>query len=378
VRILFLNHNPAFRGTFFRAHQLARELSRRGHALTLVTTSRAARLQARWRDIDGVRVLEAPDLLFGPGRTGWDPWNALRRMASLRAEAFDLIHGFDCRPVVIGPALAVRQRTGARLVLDWADWWGRGGQIQERSGAFVRALVGPVETWFEESFRTRADASTVISRALSGRLQGLGVAPDRILCFPNGSDIERIQPQDRDAARRALGVGREVPLLVHIGVLTRGDGQLLLDAFRRARRELPAARLVLVNPGLAVAEEAVSRTGFVTFETLKQWLAAADLGVVGLRDTVGNRGRWPGRVNDFLAAGRPVLVTRVGDAPGYVEGAAAGWVLAPEVEVLGSTMAALLRDRARLGERGDHARRLAEGALGWARLADQVEHRYAE
>ncbi|HSH46380.1 MAG TPA: glycosyltransferase, partial [Longimicrobiales bacterium] len=154
MRLLFLNHNVAFQGTFFRAHQLARELTGRGHEVTLVTTSRRARLRGRWREVHGVSVYEAPDLLFGPGRTGWDAWNAVRRVLALRRRRFDVVHAFDGRPVVIGPALEVRRRTGARLVMDWADWWGRGGRIEERSGAVVRTLVGPVETWFEEAFRT--------------------------------------------------------------------------------------------------------------------------------------------------------------------------------------------------------------------------------
>jgi glycosyltransferase involved in cell wall biosynthesis len=377
VRILFLNHNTAFRGTFFRAHQLARELTGRGHEVTLVTTSRRARVRARWRAIDGVRVLEAPDLLFGPGRSGWDVWNVLRRVASLRAESFDVIHGFDCRPVVIGPALALRRRSGARLVLDWADWWGRGGQIQERSGVVVRTLFGPVETWFEESFRTRADASTVISSALEARVRGLGVAGERILRVPNGSDTERIRPVGRAAARAALGVPRETPLVVHIGVLTRGDADLLLGAFRRTLEEVPDARLVLVNPRVATnGGPGVTRTGVVEFDTLKQWLGAADLGVVALRDTVGNRGRWPGRLNDFLAAGRPALVTRVGDAPGYVESAGAGWSVAAEPEALGAELAVRLRGREELEEQGRAARRLAETELGWGRIADAVQQHY--
>ncbi|MGH7447633.1 MAG: hypothetical protein ACRELT_08735, partial [Longimicrobiales bacterium] len=61
-------------------------------------------------------------------------WNTMWRTCMLAREQFDLIHAFDSRPVVILPALAVRGTAGAPLVLDWADWWGRGGVIGERSG----------------------------------------------------------------------------------------------------------------------------------------------------------------------------------------------------------------------------------------------------
>lgn len=388
MRLLFLNHNVAFRGTFFRAHQLARELTGRGHEVVLVTTSRRARLEGRWREIDGVPVFEAPDLLFGPGRSGWDAWNAARRLLALRGQSFDLVHAFDARPVVIGPALEIRRRTGAPLVLDWADWWGRGGRIEERSGALVRAVFGPVETWFEEAFRTRADASTVISRALEERLEGLGVGRDRILRVPNGSDLHGIRPGSRAEARRRLGVegdGRggdgngSGPLVVHLGVLTRGDAALLLGAFEQARATLPGLRMVLVNPQLPIPQtDGVRQTGFVEFQKLRDWLAAADLGMVALRDTVGNRGRWPGRVNDYLAAGRPVLMTRVGDAPEYLEAAGAGRAVSPEPGALGRALVEMLRDPEGLEGAGAAARRLAETELAWPRIADRVEQLYRQ
>ncbi|MGH7574978.1 MAG: glycosyltransferase, partial [Longimicrobiales bacterium] len=186
MRILFLNHNIAGVGTYQRAWNFGRELAGRGHEVTLVTTSRRARVRAQWSTRDGVTVLEAPDLWNGPARSGWDPWNTWRRVARLAGRSFDVVHAFDSRPVVIFPALAVRRATGAALFMDWADWWGRGGTIQERSGWLVRTAFGPIETWFEEAFRGQAVASTVISEALRRRCIGLGVDAARVLRVPDG------------------------------------------------------------------------------------------------------------------------------------------------------------------------------------------------
>ena len=104
--------------------------------------------------VQGVEVVEAPDLLTGRARTGWDPWNTWRRALGLRTRSFDLVHAFDSRPVVIYPALLLQRWTGAALFMDWADWWGRGGWIHDRSGWFVRTFFGPFETWQEEAFRS--------------------------------------------------------------------------------------------------------------------------------------------------------------------------------------------------------------------------------
>lgn len=373
---MFLNHNVAFRGTFFRAHQLGRAMTERGHEVTLVTTSRSARLRGRWREIDGVRVFEAADLFTGAARSGWDPRNVVGRMLALRGERFDLVHAFDSRPVVIGPALAARRRHGTPLVLDWADWWGRGGRIEERSGTLTRVLVGPVETWFEEAFRHRADASTVVCSALEKRLQELGVDATTITRAPNGSDVQGIRVRSRAAARRALGLPSTTPILLHVGVLTAGDADLLLDAFARARSRVPDMRLVLVGATRTVIAPGVQALGFVGFEVLQQWLGAADLCVIPLRDTVGNRGRWPGKVNDHLAAGRATLMTRVGDAPCYLERWGAGWVVDADGVALGDGMLARLSDRPGLEEAGGRARELAETELSWSRIGDRIEQAY--
>ena len=376
MRLLFLNHNVAFRGTFFRAQQLGREMVRRGHQVTLVTTSRRARWRGEWREIDGVRVFEAPDVLVGPGRSGWDPRNALTRIRALRERSFDLVHGFDSRPVVIGPALTIRRRLAIPLVLDWADWWGRGGRIEERSGRLVRSLVEPVETWFEEGFRGRADASTVICTALERRLRDLGVNVTSITRAPNGSDLDGIPVMSRVAARRALDVPAGIRVVLHVGVLTRQDEELLLEAFARARARRGDIRLVLVGSRRRVRAAGVVAPGFVGFEALRLWLGAADLCVIPLRDTVGNRGRWPGKMNDYLAAGRPTLMTKVGDAPSYLERGGAGWAVEPNAEAFGEALLARLEDPSALEEAGTRARELAEGELSWSRIGDRIERAY--
>src|SRR5690606_36956889 len=133
------------------------------------------------------------------------------------------------------------------LFMDWADWWGRGGRILERSGWPVRTFFGPIETWFEEAFRHRATATTVISRALRDRSIALGLDPGRILEIPNGCDPEGVRPLDRAVARAALGLPPDSPLLVHLGTLSPLEMRFLSDAMTSLQTRAPDARLVLVG-----------------------------------------------------------------------------------------------------------------------------------
>jgi glycosyltransferase involved in cell wall biosynthesis len=383
VRLLFLNHNVAWSGTFFRAFHLARQLVGRGHAVTLVTTHRSARWSVREELRDGVRLLQMPDLWWGPARTGWDPWNALRRVLALRSEPFDVIHAFDSRPAVIVPALAVQSRGGGALFTDWADWWGRGGTIQERSGWPVRTFFGPVETWFEEAFRRRAVGTTVISEALAHRAIALGIEPGRVRVVPQGCDAERLVPRDRAAARAELGMGSDAMLLVHLGAMFRRDAALLFEAVRIARSDGLPVRLALVGnakvrvPG-DLGREACQVTGFVSFREMQSWLGAADACVVPLCDSIANRGRWPSKINDYLCAGRAVVATLVGDAARCVQDEGAGWVCGATAPALAEAMGQVFADPVRRQAAGARARSVAEGRLAWSTLAAEVEPFYRQ
>jgi glycosyltransferase involved in cell wall biosynthesis len=357
-------------------------MASRGHEVTLVTTHPRLRLGHEVLSDGAYTEIRTPDLFAGPARTGWDPTNALRRILRLRTARVDLVHAFDSRPVVIAPALDVVRRTGATLFMDWADWWGRGGRIMERSGWWVRTFFGPVETWFEERFRTHAQGTTTTSRALAARAAHLGVDAERIWTLPNGCDARTAAPAERVEARRALGLRLEDPLVVHAGVLTSGDMAQLTGAVRLAAAHLPRLRLVLIGnhtapvPADARRSGWVEAAGFVPRETLLRWLAAADLCVIPLTDTPNNRGRWPGRLNDYLAAGRPVVMPRVGDSAELVGAHGAGWICDPHPESLARFMLAALRDPDARVEAGKRARALAAGPLSWPVLAERLEVAY--
>lgn len=332
---------------------------------------------------DGLKLVYAPDLFTGGARQGFDPYNVVRRLRYLAGQRWDLVHAFDARPVVSIPARRITREGRALLVMDWADWWGRGGTIAERSGWLVRTLFGPVETWFEEASRTTAQGTTVISEALAARARALGVPPATILRLPHGCDVSGFPVQERALARSRLGLPQGEAIVVHLGSVFAKDADLLLAAWRQLRERSPAARLVFVGrsrvripPDLADGG-AVFRTGSISYETLQTWLGAADACVIPLADSIANRGRWPSKINDYFTAGRAVVMTDVSDAAGFVRESRAGWVAQPTAPALAEALGEALADRGPLAERGENARLLAESRLAWPVLTDRLDRFYA-
>lgn len=378
MRILMLNHNVVGNGTFFRAYHFGREMVRRGHEVTLLTISPRRRFRFHEEVDSGVQIVETPDWLWGRGRTGWDLWDTLLRTFYVRGRGWDLVHAFDSRPVVIFPALALRWR-GIPLMLDWADWWGRGGTIEERAtGSMVRLLVGPLETYFEERFRTHAQGTTVISSALRQRAISLGVRANSIAQIPGGSDIENVKPLCQTNCRQVLGLPEKAPLVGYVGVLNKNDAQLLFDTFKRLLILRPNCRLLLIGRHKTTVPDwpEIVETGYLTHEQLEQHVGACDLMLLPLKDTISSRGRWPSKINDYLAAGRPIIASDVGDIGELFERHLIGYATKDEPEAMAQACDALLSDESLREAMGRNARGLAEKKLAWSILGERLERHY--
>ena len=206
-RILMICHQRLFKA-WLRPGILARGLVEKGHRVTMMVVADEARFRFKRSIIDGVDVIETPDLTSGRLRSGWNPVSVWRRTRCVRRldSDYDLIHLFETRPATIYPGLAVQRRLNVPLFIDWIDWWGRGGLIEINRPAWYRFLFERMETYYEEHFRTRADASTVMCHGLVERAVGLGVARETILHLRNGADHERFRPRAVAEVRAQLGL----------------------------------------------------------------------------------------------------------------------------------------------------------------------------
>jgi glycosyltransferase involved in cell wall biosynthesis len=375
-----LLYNHTNRGTYWRALGFARALVRRGHNVTILCTSPHARLRRAQGVVDGVRLVEFPDLLPGSLRSGWDLWNTLTRLAWLRGKNFDLVHAFETRPVVIFPALAVKRR-GARLFLDWCDWFGKGGSVEERPNPLMRAILRPVETFFENHYRTRADGTTVINSFLRQRAISLGVKAEDIRLIRNGADTT-IPVINCRSARQALGLPTEGPWIGFVGSTYTRDAQFMAAAFDHVLAAVPQARLILAGYFNRSIEawvqnpSAIIRSGVVKYHDLYTYLAACDVCWLPLCDSGANRGRWPYKLTDYITVARPTISTAVGDLAEVIPQYGLGLVTPVDVERFAEETLSLLRDEVRAQAIGQTARRAAEEVFDWDKLTEELEAFY--
>jgi glycosyltransferase involved in cell wall biosynthesis len=98
-------------------------------------------------------------------------------------------------------------------------------------------------------FADTADLVIAPSLKIRDALRERGVrAPMEVV--PTGVELDQFTPGDRAAARAALGLPPEVPLLLYVGRLDREKSvERLLAAFHQVAAVLPTARFVLVGQG---------------------------------------------------------------------------------------------------------------------------------
>jgi glycosyltransferase involved in cell wall biosynthesis len=231
--------------------------------------------------------------------------------------------------------------------------------------------------------------TTMVSGDLLRTARRMGAEPSRSVAILNGCDTTVFHPRDRQQARQALGLELDAEIVVYVGRLDLRKGLAeLTSAVASLRARRPKLRCYLVGDGpdrsrigaliddRAPADPAVkdpaakdlTLTDPVQFipscstERVALWMAAADL--VTLPSYMEG---CPNVVVEALAAGRPVVATRVGGIPELLDDDSGRLVPPRDPEALSAALDEVLAanwDPAELASR--HAR-------SWSNVADDLE-----
>ena len=218
----------------------------------------------------------------------------------------------------------------------------------ETGRAAARRLLDthyPVDVWAFPLFERVVDRSLgVLVHSEFTRARILASRPlARVGIVPMPVDLEALRPPgaaERAAARAAIGVPDDAPLLATFGFVTPNKHlEPALAAFARLREAIPAARFAVVgevSPHYDFAETlgrtgsaGVIVTGRVPLERLHDWMVACDL-AVNLRHPTG--GETSATLFRLLALERPTLVTDAGSFAELPAGAVARIEVGPEEE----------------------------------------------
>ena len=198
----------------------------------------------------------------------------------------------------------------------------------------------------ERAFR-RFDAVIAVSRPLVARLAGAGVPPARIHLIPNAWTAVHA-PVDRAEASRRLGLPTSTPVLGWVGRLSWEKApDVLLDAMGRMGPDGPTVAFVGDGPYVSSLRERAATLGL---EDKVRWCGRVD-GAAALYsafDAFVLSSRTEGTpiaLFEAMAAGVPVVATRVGGVPDVVSDGEALLVESENPGALAEAIRLTLADR---------------------------------
>jgi glycosyltransferase involved in cell wall biosynthesis len=228
-----------------------------------------------------------------------------------------------------------------------------------------------------------------VSESMRQRLIGLpGLSEERFVTVHSGIDADHyFAPEARDACRRELGIRDGIHMIGYVGRLTVGKGlETLIQSMPAILQRHPGTRLLLAGEGalrdalerLAHDTGVASRVTFTGFRAdVPRLLAAMDV----YAQPSANEGL-PLSILEAMAAGKPIVATRVGGMVEQIEHEVTGLLVPLDSrEALAQAILRLLEDK-HLAERvGRQARSRVIECFGLQRMVkayDALYRRYVE
>ena len=357
MRILYLSQYfpPEVGATQTRAYEMARNLVRLGHRVTvlaevpnhpsgIIPPAYRGKLYER-AEMDGIDVIRvwvrtSPEKTFATRMLFYLTFmvNATLAGLFLAPGRFDLVYASSPPLFVGGAALALSRLRRAPLVFEVRDLWPESAvQLGELNSPRAVRLA----TRLEEACYRRARHIVVVTEGIRRRLLERGYPADKVSVIPNGANTDLYTPQPLNLElRRCWGIGPERFVVLYAGLHGLAHG---LETALLAAGELRAHPDILFlfvgdGPQKAALQEQAARVGLtnvlfhdaVPEAELPAAIGMADVGLDTRRRLGISQDTLPVKMFSYMACARPVLLSAEGESTELLSRAGAGVAVPPE------------------------------------------------
>lgn len=382
MKILFLNNNPEEKGTYWRCYWLAKYLVKFGHQVSLFCLQKNKTLKITIKTSDGVKIISLPRVAdFGVKEL---PGHFLRIMIIILYGLFkqiDVIHAFNVASLTCGLPIIpfwLLRKIGLKkykIVVDWDDWWGKGGLTTLNNQGKIAETVAD---FLETKIPPLADRVTTVSEELRSRAVRAGVKPKDIYKIINGANVESIKPIKKQEARKELTLSLKGKFVCFAGTMLI-NFTMVIKAFKKVIKKFPDARLLLLSPLTDKEKKSIEKedldnrvivVGLQPYKEYLLYLAASDVLLLPRSNHILDRCEFPGRLGDFMASARPIVTNRSGDAWEIIEESKCGLVAeVGDSDDFALKIVQILRNPRLAKELARNGRKAAESKYSWESLA---------
>jgi colanic acid biosynthesis glycosyl transferase WcaI len=333
----------------FRVNDLVAGLIERGHQVTVLTNPPnypGGAIFPAWRedpkafaDFGGAAVVRVPVvargsrsltlmlnyLSFVASACAFGPWK-------LRGQRFDAVFCFQTTPVTVAlPALLLGRIKRAPVTMWVLDLWPESlAAVGAVRSPFVLQVVGELVRFIYR----RLDRILLASQAFRDSVLRHGADPSRVEAFPNWVEPEFIAPAGAKPAPETAPFRGTFNIVFAGNIGEAQDMPVVLEAAERTR-DLDGIRWLIVGDGrraeatrAEIARRAlgdrVIMLGRHPTARMPEFFAAADALLVSLKDDPIFHVTVPGKVQSYLASGKPVLAMLTGEGARVIEESGGG------------------------------------------------------
>lgn len=378
-RVLFVHYNIHSKERWGRIFPLAKAAAQCGYNVTLITTSAKKGVTYNSETIDNVKVISfkdiIPSLFF---KKGFALVSLITRIFYVAFHEYDFVYS-DCGECLnTGWVCKIAQWKGAVYMSEWGDLLGRGG-FYDAKPVWFKFFYGRYYLWAELYFRKSADYTIVLSSMMKEHAMKRGIAEDKILIVPGGAISDIISYVYRPKSQ--LGISEDMLTLGYIGI-DNGELQDLKPLIEALHDDRLKQKCKLVLFGKKIDEkyienfqlrDVVIEKGWIDYYKDPSPLQCIDVFVLIKSQNLSLSAMgWPNKLGDYMAVGRPVLITPYGDITSFIEKNPKGFFLCEaNANNIVNTLLSILDNKYDLKQMGLNNREAAVEQISWVARVKQ-------
>jgi len=242
------------------------------------------------------------------------------------------------------------------------------------------ALKGPTKV-LERFIYRRVDGISCVTPHLKAHIEACGAPPSRVEVLPSGVDVGLFSPGQRDEALLARwGICGSDPVILFMGTLYSFSGlDVVIAGFEQILKAHAGARLLIVGDGedqerlrFLASEHGIDKhvifTGRQPYALLPDIIRSSDLCINPFEVNPITRNILPTKLFQYLACGKPVLMTELPGTLPFLKGPQDGVVYC-SLDNFADMLRDLLGDRSRLKKLGIASLQVAHRDYDWQTIA---------
>lgn len=379
-----------------RSYWISKELLKRGHQVTVITSSVKDKSKNGHINVDGIDVIYLENDYKGsmsPLAKVWSFVSFIKKaiIAGSKEKNVDLVYATST-PLTVGYiAMRLKKKMGWRYVFEVRDLW---PEFPIQIGAIKNKLLIKFLRHIERKIYERSEHVVALSPGMQEGVIAAGTPKGKTSMVPNMSKPDKFFPHEKNLElAKQFSIDTTKFNVIHFGSMNPANGlEYILEAARILQdKGVKDIQFVFMGGGVVeptlkkiVSEKALKNVQFLGLHpmaTVTEVVNLCDVSVTSFRNLPILQTNSPNKLFDSLSAGKPIIVNSAGWTKDMVENENCGFFVDPDdASDFAEKLLLYKNDKEKLKVWGENARRLSvevyDKDILSAQVADVLERVY--